>query len=228
MARARELVRAPAVGRRRASPDGSGRERLLDAAIALFAERGIASTTLAQIAAAGEVTAAMVHYWFETRDKLQDAIVEERIAPLLREVWASADPGHGDVIGMVRGLVRRMLDVTERTPWLPALWLREIVQEGGLLRERMLKRAPLERMRAFRASVARAQARGEVHPGVAPDLLFLSMLALVMLPQAVARTWRRVNPEAVVDRASLERHVLALVMDGLTAPARAHVARRRT
>jgi AcrR family transcriptional regulator len=227
MARARELARASAVGRR-ASTDASGRERLLEAAIALFAERGIASTTVAQIAAAGHVTAAMVHYWFHTRDKLQDAIVEERIAPLLREVWAATDPGRDDAGEMVRGLVRRMLDVTERTPWLPALWLREIVQEGGLLRERMLKRAPIERMRAFRAGVARAQARGEIHPGVAPELLFLSMLALVMLPQAVARTWRRVNPDAVTDRAGLERHVLALLMDGLDAPARARVPRRRT
>jgi AcrR family transcriptional regulator len=48
---------------------------LLDVAIGLFAERGIANTTVAQIATAGQVTSAMVHYWFDTREKLRDAVI---------------------------------------------------------------------------------------------------------------------------------------------------------
>jgi len=226
MSSARPLRNAAPVGRRPGRrQDAAGRERLLDAAIALFAARGIASTTVAQIAAAGHVTAAMVHYWFETRGKLQDAVVDESIAPLMRRVWESADPEHEDAIDLIRGLVVRMLDVTEQTPWLPSLWLREIVQEGGLLRERMLKRIPHERIASFRRTVARAQARGELNPEVSPDLLFISMLALVMLPQATAQTWRRVQPDVSIDRAGLERHVLSLVMHGLAAPAAR--ARRR-
>jgi len=39
-----------------------GRDRLLDAAIGLFAECGIANTTVAQIAGAAQVTSAIVHY----------------------------------------------------------------------------------------------------------------------------------------------------------------------
>jgi len=195
-------------------------------AIALFAKRGIANTTIAQIAAAADVTGAMVHYWFDTREKLQDAIVDERIAPLMRGVW-TAEPEQDDVAGLVRGLVLRMLDATERAPWLPSLWLREIVQEGGLLKERMLKRIPLEQAVAFRRNVARAQARGGLNPDVSPDLLFISMLALVMLPQAVAGTWQRVNPEVAVDRAGLERHVLGLVMAGLAPQPKARGSRKR-
>ena len=228
MIRQRPKAHAPTVGRRRSSADPGGREALLDAAIALFAERGIANTTVAQIAAAGRVTPAMVHYWFDTRGKLQDAIVDERIAPLMRDVWVSADAAQGDVVALVRGLVSRMLDVTEQAAWLPSLWLREIVQEGGLLRERMLKRVPIDRVAAFRASVARAQKEGRVHAGIAPELVFLSLLALVMLPQAVARTWQRLNPEATIDRASLERHVLTLLIEGLAVQRSRKPRRSRT
>lgn len=230
MPSARTVLRnAAPVGRRPGRrTDAEGRERLLDAAIAVFAARGIANTTVAQIAAAGHVTAAMVHYWFETREKLQDAVVDERIAPLMRRVWESAAPEHDGAIDLVRGIVVRMLDVTEQTPWLPSLWLREIVQEGGLLRERMLKRIPHERIAAFRRTIARAQARGQLNPEISPDLLFISMLALVMLPQAVAQTWRRVQPDVSIDRAGLERHVLSLVMHGLAVAAPTGRARRRT
>jgi NodT family efflux transporter outer membrane factor (OMF) lipoprotein len=59
-----------AAGRHVRDDDASGRERLLDAAIDLFADRRIANTTVAQIAVAGKVTSAMVRYWFKTRQRL--------------------------------------------------------------------------------------------------------------------------------------------------------------
>src|SRR5215831_2924681 len=106
-------------GRRPQVPDGDGRKHLLDAATALFAERGIANTTVAQIATAGKVTPAMIHYWFDSREKLLDAVVEERLAPLFREVWdvviEDAAPDE-----LVRGLVHRLFEVTSRSPWLPS------------------------------------------------------------------------------------------------------------
>jgi AcrR family transcriptional regulator len=200
--------------------DAAGRERLLDVAMPLFAERGIANTTVAQVAHACHVTAAMVHYWFETREKLLDAMVTERLAPEIRRVWEAVDPEHDDVLAMVSALVTRMLDVTGRMPWLPALWLREMALEGGALRERLFPHLPRERVLAFRRAVARAQSRSEVNAAVAPELLFISILALVMLPQATARIWHRVNPDITMDRAALERHVLALVTHGIAPPTR--------
>jgi AcrR family transcriptional regulator len=209
-------IRKPAAGRRPRGADAAGREHLLDEAIALFAQHGIANTTVAQVAAAGKVTSAMVHYWFETREKLLDAVVHERLAPIIAWVWEPVGRESG-ALEAVRGLVARMLDATERFPYVPALWLREIVQEGGALRERVLEHLPRERIAAFRRSVTRAQARREIARDISPDLLFISILALVMLPQATARIWREVNPSVTVDRAHLERHVTALVMHGLAA-----------
>jgi len=207
-------ARAPGAGRRPGT-ESSGRERLLDAAIRLFAERGISETTVAGIASAAQVTSAMVHYWFETRERLLDALAAERLAPVVRRIWDQSDAERDDAVQAVRGLLVRMLDVTEELPWLPPLWLREIVQEGGLLRERLMAHLPRERIAAFRRSVADSQARGQIDVDIAADLLFNSLMALVMLPLATARTWRRVNPELVVGRPELERHVMALVMRGL-------------
>ena len=204
------------VGRRTRSPDSDARGQLLDAAIALFAERGIANTTVAQIAEACHVTSAMVHYWFDTRERLLDAIVEEHIAPRFHAVWDPADVEHGDPLDVVQGIVRRMFDVTEQAPWLPSLWLREVVNEGGLLRERALRHIPVvKKLAPFGQNIARGQQRGEVNEGIEPLLLFNSILALVMLPQATAKIWRRVNPSLTLDRATLERHVTALLMQGI-------------
>ena len=202
-------------GRRVRTPDSDARGQLLGAAIALFAERGIANTTVAQIAAAAHVTSAMVHYWFDTRERLLAAIVEERLAPLFHAIWDPVDAEHDAPLELVQGILRRMFDVTAKMPWLPSLWLREIVSEGGLLREHALRHIPLKQAVAFAQNIARGQSRGEVNPQLEPLLVFNSILALVMLPQATAKIWRRINPTLTLDRATLERHVGGLVMQGI-------------
>ena len=208
-------------GRRRGA-DSPGRDELLDVAVALFAERGIANTTVSQIAAAGRVTTAMIHYWFNTREGLLDAVVDERVAPVVRYIWDPADPEHEEALDLIRGIVERIFVLTEKMPWLPSLWVREIINEGGLLRERALSHIPQAPNAAFRQNIARAQARGEINPDIAPELLLISVLGLTMLPQAAGRMPRHIKSEpAPVDRERLQQHVKALVMHGVAGVLRA-------
>ena len=201
------------MGRRISNLDA--REQLLDVATALFAERGIANTTVKQIATGGGVTSAMVHYWFQTRERLLDAVAQERIARALHAVWDPFDPKDNAALTQTLGIVRRMFDVTETMPWLPSLWLREIVAEGGLLRERALTHIPTNKVLAFGQTATRAKARGELNENIDPSRLFNSILALVMLPLATAPIWKRLKQPASFDRAVLEGHVTALLTHGL-------------
>jgi len=207
------------MGRRPHAQDFDAREHLLDVAVALFAERGIANTTVAQIAAASGVTSAMVHYWFQTREKLLDALVEERLVVAFDSIWEPVDTEHDDPLVMTRGIVERMFDVTAKMPWLPSLWLREVINEGGLLRERAFAHIPLRKVAGFGQNIARGCASGQLNAQLEPLLLFNSVLALVMLPQATAKIWQRLNPHASFGRATLERHVLALLTGGMSATA---------
>jgi AcrR family transcriptional regulator len=207
------------MGRRPHAQDFDAREHLLDVAVALFAERGIANTTVAQIAAASGVTSAMVHYWFQTREKLLDALVEERLVAAFDSIWQPVDTDHDDPLAMTQGIVERMFDVTGRMPWLPSLWLREVINEGGLLRERAFAHIPVQKVAGFGQNIARGRASGQLNAQLEPLLLFNSVLALVMLPQATAKIWQRLNPHTSFDRATLERHVVALLTHGMSATA---------
>jgi AcrR family transcriptional regulator len=207
------------MGRRPHAQDFDAREHLLDVAVTLFAERGIANTTVAQIAAASGVTSAMVHYWFQTREKLLDALFEEKLVCAFGAIWDPVDPEHDEPLALTQGIVKRMFDVTATMPWLPSLWLREIVNEGGLLRERAFAHIPVQKLAAFGQNIARGCASGQLNAQLEPLLLFNSVLALVMLPQAAAKIWERLNPRAAFDRATLERHVVALLTQGMSATA---------
>jgi AcrR family transcriptional regulator len=208
-------------GRRPSVEDFDVREHMLDAATRLFAERGIAATTVAQIAADVGVTSAMVHYYFTNREQLLDAVVGERIMRAVEFVWGPMEESlANDPFAFAGELVARLFDATERMPWLPPLWLREIVSEGGLLRERMIERIPVEQVKRFAVRIGEAQGAGIVTPGLEPAFLFHSIIALVMLPLATAKIWHRAArglPQ--FDRTALQRHVGALLVSGMQPPA---------
>lgn len=219
---AKPLGRRPAVG------NVDVREHLLDTATRLFAERGIAATTVAQIAAEAAVTSALVHYYFTNREKLLDAVVDERLAPAAEFVWRPAEEdAASDPFALVHEFVARLFDVTDRMPWLPPLWLREIVNEGGLLRERMIKRIPFGNIKRFGNRVAHAQQAGTVNPELEALLLFNSILALVMLPLATAKIWQSARGLPALERDTLRRHVSALLIGGMQPPQRSRQPKQR-
>ena len=206
-------------GRPLASAPGASRDALLDAAASLFGEQGVAATSMTQIAARAGVTAAMVHYHFKGREALLDALVEERLGPLMGFVWAPVDAGEPPV-QMVEGLVQRLLEGPGSQPWLPPLWVREVLSEGGQLRERVLARLPVAKIEAVGMAIAQAQARGEVNPDLEPRLFILSVLGLTMLPLATAGLWGRLPGARDLDAKAITRHATALLTAGLRPPRR--------
>lgn len=195
------------------------RQQLLDAALTLFAEHGVAGTTIAGIAARAGVTPAMVHYYFSSRDRLLDAVVQERLREIVTGVWSPVVETT-EVVPMLRGLVQRIVTATEVHPWLPSLWLREVVSEGGRLRERLMRILPFESVRHLIGAVAGAQRRGEVSPRLEPRLVLLSVIGLTFLPLATIRLWRALPMLQGVEREDVARHAEALLASAFSKSAR--------
>jgi len=197
------------------------REQLLDAALGLFAERGIAGTTVADIATKAGVTPAMVHYYFTNRDRLLDAIVKERLLRVFAAVWSPVGKSN-EIVPMLRGLVHGILKATEINPWLPSLWLREIASEGGQLRTRLFKAAPFEYVRHLISTVAAAQRRGEINPQLEPQLVVVSVIGITLLPLAAIGTWQELPPPLQgVGREEIARHAEALLVSAFSTDRRA-------
>ena len=195
------------------------REELLAAAVDLFSEQGVAGTTVAEIAKRAGVTSAMVHYYFKTKDQLLDAVVAEKlIGQFIAFVAGGLDGNGADPFALTEGLVGRIVEASDRMPWLPPLWVREVVSEGGALREKLIRRVNLEKQARFKACIAAAQKRGTVNPGINPQLLFMSVVGLTMLPLSMAKSWDRIPLIGKVSKQDLARHVVALLMNGLSVP----------
>jgi len=217
---------APARGPGRTPAAEDQRERLLDAAVTLFAEHGIAATQVKAIAARAGVTPALVHYYFGDRGRLLDAVAEERLGPLVDRVFAPTEPDDAntgaaapdaaaDPAALLAGIAERLIRAAVATPWFPALWVREIVTGEGQLRERVMQRFGLQRLGVVVAALSAARERGRIDAALAPPLLMVSVIGLALLPLATGHIWRRLPGADAVDVHAMVAHARALLTHGI-------------
>lgn len=208
-------TRSRRIGRPRQGINPDARGQLLDASVRLFAQQGVAATTIGQIAAKAGVTAALVHYYFSNYAQLLEAVATEKLLPTITGVWAPVMETDA-LVPMVRGLVQRIFKAAETHPWLPSLWLREIVSEGGQLRTPLLKTLRFDLIAHLISTAAAAQQRGEIDPDLEPRAVLLSLLGNTLLPLAVSHVWQQVPALQGIDRQRLARHAEALLVSALS------------
>jgi TetR/AcrR family transcriptional regulator len=215
-------------GRPPADTARDARELLLSSATELFAIHGVPATTFAMIAKRAGLTPAMLHYYFKGRDQLIDAVVEERLLRIVSHVWDPVEP-QADANETARGIVQRLVESIEAMPWVPSLWIREILHEGGLLRERMLSHAPFDKARLFASAIARGQADGSLNPTLDPLLAVSSTIGLVMINFAATQIWAQALHRKPLNTQTVQRHITGLLLDGLChrRPDRSNTASRK-
>jgi AcrR family transcriptional regulator len=211
---------APAPARRPGRPSGSARgpeqrSRLLDAALALFARQGIVDTTLGEIAREAGFTPAMMHYYFKTRDQLLDVLIDERFAPLRAAFGVPFQENPDDPMAAITQLAQRLVQVASDHPWFPSLWVREVISDGGLLRQRMHERFGDAHQKASLSAIVRWQKEGRLNAGLEPSLVFVTLLGLTILPLAASKLWRNDPVRRNIGSEEIARHVVALLVQGI-------------
>ena len=99
------------------------KERILDTAERLFAERGYAAISLRQVIAAAEVNLAAVHYHFGTKEDLLDAVVLRKVAPVnaarlawLERIESKAGAGPLRVEDVLESFLLPTAETAQRNP----------------------------------------------------------------------------------------------------------------
>ena len=208
----------PAEGRQPGRPAGDTDRRALalDAALACYVRRGIAATSLRDIAAEAGVTPAALHYYFSDAAGLRDAVIAERLMPVFEQVREGLiGPPDATLREVLEGFIDHLCALVERHAWLPALWTAEVVSEGGSLRDLLVTRMAPEITRIMTATIAAEQAAGRLNPALDPRLLRVSLVGLTLFPAAGLPIWRQLFEGEPLDINDIRTHALALVERGL-------------
>ena len=111
------------------------REAILDAARRLFVERGFDAVTVAEVAAAADVSEKTVFNHFATKEDLVTAGGEERRAALIEAI--KARPPGTSVMEPFRALSLELLDAVARGETEELLAVPRMVRESKALQERL-------------------------------------------------------------------------------------------
>ena len=215
MAVKKSLKKAP--GRPKSAPEET-REKLLEAAAELFAARGLGNVSLAKVAAEAGVTPAMVHYYFHTKEELVKAVVGERLGRFLHAVMGDGDFDPAEPLEFALGLIPRLAAAVEANPWLPGLWVREVISDHGALREHMFELLPKDLFARLSASFSEGVKKEKYSSEVDPHLLLFSAITNYLLPLAARGIVERLPGVGPLTPDRLIRHAQAVLRHGYSAP----------
>jgi AcrR family transcriptional regulator len=159
---------------------------ILDAALAVFAERGYAATRMDDIALRAGVTKGTIYLYFDSKDSVFETLVRESIGTALARLLADADRFEGSAADLLRLMLRgigRFVTTSDRVV-LPKIIVAEAGNFPALVQ--FYRREVIDRGLALLQSViARGVARGEFRP-VTPE----HAARICVAPLLLAAVWR--------------------------------------
>ena len=193
-------------------PGTASREQLMDIALMLFARQGIAHTSLNAIAKEAGVTPAMLHYYFSSREALVDQLLEERFMPLRSEIGQIFIDHPQDPVTAFTLLIEALGTLAEKHNWFAPLWMQEVIGEMPILRQHMHARFGEDKYHRMLTTVKRWQEEGKLNPALSPELLFTTLISLVLVPFSRLRSDTRLTS---VTRQTIVSHALTLIRRGI-------------
>lgn len=199
--------------------DPERRDRILDAASAVFAERGFEGARVDDIASRAGVNKAMLYYHVGDKTALYSAVLLRnfgRVRVALDEALASGGTARQRLEAVITAVTR----MVQRHPDHPRMILREIASGAASLEPEVLA-AMLEVVGVVRGLIAEGTAAGEFR-AIDPVLTHLTLVGAVVFLNATMPIRDRAAalgppfslPEPTTD---IARFINVMLIDGLAA-----------
>lgn len=199
--------------------DPERRDRILDAAAIVFAERGFSGARVDDIAERAGINKAMLYYHVGDKTALYTAVLLrnfDRVRAAIDEALSTDGSARDRLEAVITGLTR----MVQRHPDHPRIVLREIASGAAHLEPEVLA-AMLEAIGAVRGLIAEGTASGEFR-ALDPVLTHLTLVGAVVFLNATAPIRERAAalgpgyslPEPTADTATFLNQIL---LDGLAA-----------
>lgn len=184
---------------------------ILQAALAVFAEKGFAAARLDEIAARAGVSKGALYLYFETKEDLFRAVVGQIFAPNMRMVRAMVAAHPGPIDELMSLFTRRLVQVAgalpvgavakmvvgeaRNFPELARVWHDELISQM---------------LGALCDAIAAAQARGEVREGD-PRLFAIQLAGPLVMALLWRETFEPVGAAPIDLEALVTQHVDTLL-----------------
>jgi len=189
-------------------------EELLDAALALFVEKGYAHTSVAEIARKAGVSKGAVYLYFPSKQAVLEGLVQRAVAPIAKRALAAADFATGDP----RETLRAILTIVTTSLGDPKVFAipRIVIREGTVAPEitEMYRPAVFDIIfPAATQNIEPAIARGNMPP-VDPELTLRSLIGPILAHMLLAEIFDIKPADGLALDRFIENH-LDILFNGL-------------
>jgi TetR/AcrR family fatty acid metabolism transcriptional regulator len=187
------------------------RERILDAAVRVFAQEGFYNAKVSQIAHAAGIADGTIYLYFKSKDDLLISLFEdrmERINANLREALAS----EASAPARLRRVVRLHLELIESNRHMAEVICVELRQSSKFIKEYANPKFG-EFLRLIANAVAEGQARGELRADLDPPIIARALFGAL---DEIALAWL-VKGKDRIDLSRAAEQLGQVFIDGLRA-----------
>lgn len=160
----------------------STRDKLIDAATELFLKKGVDRVGVREIAAKADINLSLMNYYFKTKEKLFETIVENLVkdrALTLRSILESDIPIREKIRSYTHAYIDTLIDNPLLVPFLMSVLHRNPERITSLGVSQTLYNPP-----AFCDYIREQAAKGVIRD-VDPKQFYISMVSLIAFPFAI-------------------------------------------
>lgn len=160
--------------------DQEVRKSLLRAARECLSDKPAKSVTIREIAERADTNSAMIRYYFENKDGLLAAVIDDAVAGLLgaeRQRLYELEPSQRSVM-----LVTMFLAQHREHPWLSRLIVDEVLNSDNSLRQRFVEGTGASGARLLQDFIAMQKADGYFRADLDVAMAGVSLLSLLVFP----------------------------------------------
>lgn len=190
-------------------------DEVLDAALALFTEKGFAATRVEEIAARAGLSKGAVYLYFPSKEAIIEGLVRRAVVPIAKSALQFAESFEGDPRLLITTLVRMLAGRVSQPQAMASLRLlmREILnfpELAAMYRREVLDRA----IPVAEGVIRRGIEQGYLRP-VDPHLTIRSVVGPLLAHVLLAEVFG-ITPPGGLDLDRLVENHLTILFDGLS------------
>lgn len=160
------------------------RQSILEAALREFHQNGFKGARTTRIAAAAGISRTMLHYYFNTKEALFEAVLNQTFGAVMPHLYRMATEGQ-DIFELCENLVEVLSNMLEENPGLPSFVV-NILNENPQLILNITAFQAENTPGLIDAVLEKARKQGRVRPAVRGEDLLINIWAICSTPYLLA------------------------------------------
>lgn len=154
---------------------------IIEAARAVFIERGYAETSMSEIALKAGINRPVLHYYFRTKDKMFQAVFGNIVSSVIPQVIEAIMDKEKSIAYRTKQIINAYYQLFKKSPHLPLFMLRELNRDPELLIKTILGLNVADTIRKAIASLMEEMEEGKIKK-VPLQFIFLNFYSLLTFP----------------------------------------------